>query len=172
MKLQDLRLGSGEPVLVPENSHFHDHVTEINGELDHLVIALGQVQSSDADERGFIQKVIPFEDPVGTTNCVETKDGDDILFATRPKRYGPSRFVKNRQPEPCNTLVVVLRSVDATKASFNLITAFVGVTSKEPWDKFAGPTDKVFWANHALVWGTMETIPGSETAEVPESFRT
>lgn len=46
---------------------------------------------------------------VGTTNLVETTDGDDILYAKRIGRDAYSRFAKNRQPIACSSIVVVLR---------------------------------------------------------------
>lgn len=46
---------------------------------------------------------------VGTTNLVETTDGDEIVYAKRIGRNAYSRFVKNKKPIPCSSIVIVLR---------------------------------------------------------------
>ena len=45
---------------------------------------------------------------VGTTNCVTVTDADEIVYAKRVGRESYSKFVKNRDPEPTSTVVVVL----------------------------------------------------------------
>ncbi len=163
------RLKSGEVVV----DRFHSHLEPQAALL--LVEALSRIESS---RRQFLTEVVDFDRVIGETICVATGSGDEIIYAQRPKRFGLTRFVKNRIPEPCNTLVIVLKA--GSNGEYVLITAFVGRRAKpEPWDeKFFGQqadpsaareASRQFWSSHALVWGSEEMIPGTETSRCPWS---
>jgi len=114
-----------------------------------------------------IYEEIDFGRVIGVSNCVATHAGDDIVYAQRRNRLGWTRFVKNRQPEPCSSVVVVLaREPDGC---YILRTAFLGrKTPAEPWDLDARTADSLsFWSAHALVWGLSEIVPGTETRVCP-----
>jgi hypothetical protein len=156
------RLNSGEIVVDRPNSHLHDGVWSL------LPEALGKI---DSERKAFIEEEIRFGRVVGNTACVTTTDGDDIVFAQRPRRAGLTRFVKGRIPEPCSSLVVVLKKSGDV---YVLITAFIGHKSEpEPWDERTfsfkdDPSDVrgraiAFWATHALVWGVEPVVAGTET---------
>jgi len=151
-------LGSGQIVVDRFNSHLHESVTVVLSE------ALSKVYLSDVQ---FAVEQVDFSSFVGVTTCVETRESDEIVYAQRPKRFGLSRFVKNRQPEPCKSIVVILKKAEDGDY-YVLITAFIGVRPEpEPWDRNATPKSKDFWANHALVWGTEPVVPGTETNRKP-----
>lgn len=154
----NLMLASGEPVVDRFNSHVHDGVVQF------LPVALSRVQSQG---RKFLIEEVDFGQPIGETICVPTGPGDEIVYAKRPKRFGHSRFVKNRKPEPCNTLVVILKAGDFDE--YVLITAFVGKRPQpEPWDihnfsqqpnpQEAERLAREFWNSHAIIWGCEEVI--------------
>ncbi len=151
-------LGSGEPVYDRHNSHLHEDVVAV------LPEALGKISSG---KRNFLKEVVEFGHPVGHSICVVTGPGDQIIFAQRPKRFGLSRFVINRQPEECQSVVVILKRADDV-GGYILITAFVGGLSEpEPWDRNATPASLDFWANHALIWGCEPVIDGTVTDRCP-----
>lgn len=163
------KLKSGEEVVDRYNSHLNCH-TEANGFLPE---ALARIESSG---KNFISEEVDFGRLIGESHCVETGSLDEVVFAQRPKRWGLTRFVLNRTPIECSTLVVVLKK--AEEGYFILITAFVGKAAPaEPWDKRnfsfqADPAEaekfsREFWATHALVWGTQEVLPGTETPICP-----
>lgn len=150
------QLKSGERVVDRHASHLHATVENL------LPEALGRI---DAQGRDFLVEEIDFGRLVGETTCVASGPDDVVVYAKRPRRFGLSRFVKNRRPEPCNTVVVILKAGDC---GYVLITAFVGRRPEpEPWDRNATPRSKEFWSSHALVWGSEPTIAGTETTKCP-----
>ena len=155
----DLKLKSGEAVSDRKTSHLKQGVAAL------LPEALSQIESRG---RQFFREEINFGRIIGETTRVATGGDDEIVYAMRPNRFGPSRFVKNRRPEPCSTMVVILKKAEETDDLYILITAFIGTFPEpEPWDRHATPASKVFWSRNALVWGTEEVIPGTETTEYP-----
>ena len=102
---------------------------------------------------------------VGTTDLVETNDQDEIIYAKRPLRKYYSRFVKNKSALPTKWITLDMRREGN---SYFLYTAFVGRLSPSfPGGEFLPEQSKDFWANHALVWGNQEVVPGTETKECP-----
>lgn len=156
-----MKLKSGEDVVDRFNSHLHVDVNAI------LPEALEKIESQG---RSFIVEEIQMGRIIGKTTCVVTKPDDQIIYAKRPKRFGYTRFVKNRQPEICSSVVVILKTADGEmdRGKYVLITAFVGGKSEpEPWDRNATNNSKKFWDEHALVWGSEPIIEGTEIATCP-----
>lgn len=151
-------LGSGERVIVRPTSHIHD-----NPELEkYLVLALSKITSNN---QNVIGGEVDFGETIGVSRCVPTTQGDEIIFAMRPKRKGYTRFVKNRQPEPTNKLTIILTK-DKQTNDYLVLTTYIGAKAEpEPWDFRA--TDKAldFWKSHALVYGTEPILEGTETLE-------
>jgi hypothetical protein len=162
-----MRLKSGEEVIDRYTSHFKASVAK------HLPVALAQIESLG---RKFFIEEVNFREPIGETNCIPTGPSDQVIYAKRPKRFGLTRFVKNRTTEPCSSVVVILKTADGQPGVYVLITAFIGRKPEpEPWDQrnFSHQSDRAeaerlsreFWASHALLWGSEEIIPGTETNE-------
>lgn len=161
MMRNDLRLlgnlASGEPVYDRYNSHLHREIQELLPEVFAGVSGAGR----------FIVREHDFGRIVGKSSCVATSGSDEVCYAQRPKRAGLTRFVKNRQAEPSDKAVVILKR-DDYEPYYVLITAFIGgIAAKEPWDSRATDEDREFWNSHALVWGSEEVVLGSETVACP-----
>lgn len=162
-----MRLKSDEEVVDRYTSHLKASVTK------HLPVALSQIESLG---RAFFIEEVDFGEPIGETTCVPTGPSDQVIFAKRPKRFGLTRFVKNRAAEPCSSVVVILKKADGQPGVYVLITAFIGRKPEpEPWDErnFSQKSDPAeakrlsrgFWASHALLWDSEEITPGTETNE-------
>lgn len=156
------RLGSGEVVIDRPNSHVattHQTVLSLLGE------ALSRIYS---EGRQFIAEEVDLGRIVGETICVATSDTDEIVYAQRPNRFGLTKFVKNRRPEPCSCVMVCLKKAEEN-GYYILATAYVGHKAPaEPWDtRWADEKSFVFWNTHALVWGREEVITGTETVWCP-----
>ena len=150
-------LKSGEAVTDRHRSHLHEGVARL------LPEALEKIETEGRD---FFVEEIDFGRLIGETTCVATGPGDQIVYAKRPRRWGHSPFVLNRTAESCSSLVVILKK--AEDGGYVLITAFIGHRPQpEPWDRNATERSVEFWSSHALVWGSEETIPGTETTECP-----
>lgn len=152
-----MNLASGELVVDRHQSHLHESV------LPHLPAALVQINS---EGRRFLIEEIEFDRIVGESVCVQTTGADEIVWAKRPGRLGHSRFVKNRRAEPCKSIVVILKAGDY--GEYFIVTAFIGHRPEpEPWDRNATANSRDFWNSHALVWGSEEIVPGTETTVCP-----
>lgn len=112
---------------------------------------------------------------VGETICIAVSEGDEIVFAQRPGRRGLTKFVRNRNPEPCRYVTVVLKRIPE---GYLLVTGFIGRKAEpEPWDDrhFQQQADpaaaetkaRAFWEKRALVMGIEQNIPGTETSACP-----
>lgn len=161
-----MKLKSGEVVIDRYNSHLKDGIAHI------LPDALARIESNG---RTFFVEEVDFGQPIGETICVATGPSDEIVYAKRPKRFGYTRFVKNRQPEPCSSVVIILKTADgqADAEKYVLVTAFIGRKPEpEPWDtkNFAqqeNPAEaerkaREFWSSHALIYDNDQIIQGTE----------
>lgn len=156
------QLKSGQAVFDRANSHRHEGVTV------QLLSAAFDKISLDQPGRHSIE--INFGRDIGVTTCVPTTKDDEIVFAQRPGRKGLTRFVKNRQSIPTSILTVVLQKADEGDF-YILVTVFIGFAiGAEPWDTFAKEKSKANWQTHALLWGSEEIVPGTETTDVPSYF--
>ena len=103
---------------------------------------------------------------VGLCDLVSTNETDEIVYAKRPLRHTYSRFAKNRQSEPTTWFVLDIRKQQ--NGDYYLYTAFIGrLTPSFPGGSFLPEQSHEFWSNHALVWGSQEIVPGSETTVCP-----
>lgn len=145
----------GAKVFSHADSHLH---AEGGMTLDLLAAALNTI---DTQGERFIRKQIDFEHAIGKSNCVELRPDDDVVMAFRKGRSGPTPMVKNREPQPCNSMMVVLlkdESLTEDGNAYALITAFIGEAApREPWDP--GNKNKAecqecedYWNSHALVY--------------------
>lgn len=152
-------LGSGEIVVDSGNGHTQTHSTVLK------VLPEALVKTNSGGE-GFIIEQVDLGRVIGKNIRVKTTDADEIVFAQRPKRRGLTRFVKNRRPEDCSSVVVLGKRI--TGGAYVLITAFIGTRCPaEPWDRNADEQSVPFWNSEALVWGAEEVLDGTETTVCP-----
>lgn len=145
------RLMSGEIVVDRPNSHAH-----IGGVA--LETALSYVHSRGRD---FLVEEVYMGEPIGFSTCVETDETDEIVYAYRPKRTGPTRFVMNREPVSTEEVTVILKRTEEI-GRMVLISAWAGGKAEpEPWDRNATKASQTFWKGHALIWGS-EPICGDK----------
>lgn len=103
---------------------------------------------------------------IGTTDLIETTDQDEIVYAMRPRRKVYSRFVKNKATTPTSWVTIVLHK--NKKGEYILHTAFAGRnTPSFPGGDYLPEQSRDFWSKHALVWGSQEVIPDTETSVCP-----
>lgn len=153
------RLASGELVVDVANSHVATH----GSVLPFLADALAMMSSDDQE---VVISELDMGRVVGESIRVATTDTDEIVYAQRPNRRGLTRFVKNRKPDPCSRVVVLVKRT--TGGAYVLLTAFIGTRCPaEPWDRNADKTSVPFWNKNALIWGAEEVIPGTETTKCP-----
>ena len=136
------------------DSHFHSE-GGLTPEL--LAEAIGAINSKG---RPFIKEKIDFDHIIGAQTCVETGPEDEIVMVYRKGRSGQTPMVKNRDAEPCNSIIAILRKDFSIrdKDAYEMATSYIGSGSpREPWDPGIS-TDKElqqstdFWNSHALLY--------------------
>ena len=145
-----------------KKSHAVTHFKK-NPKLHELVMnAIQELSVSENIERHEMK----LKEMAGSSDIVETAATDEIVYAMRPLRQQYSRFVKGKTPQPTEYLVVDLRK--AENDTYSLYTVYAGrLTPSFPGGDFMPEQSKEFWSNHALVWGSQEIIPGTETTICP-----
>jgi len=136
----------------------HNHLTEcLSIEVAETVleVALSQINAFDQE---YVTEQVACAETGLQSRCVTTSESDEIFYAHRRGREGPTRFVVNRQPDPTNHITVVLGRDRLKPGVMGLITAICGRRAQpEPWDRRLTDSSeiaasKVFWSTHALVF--------------------
>lgn len=139
------------------DSHLHNGIGA-----DLLREALGRCDTAGERE---LKVSLNLGRNLGWCNCIETSEGDDIIYAKRLGRYGHSRFVKNRSPIPTTHITLVLRK---THHYYKIVTGYLGTSSMpEPFDARADLAALAFWSRHALIWETEPVEASSIQLECP-----
>jgi hypothetical protein len=154
---RQLYLGSREVVAVTQRSHIHEGVTP-----PLLREALSHIRSF---REPFIAQSLDLGRTVGYNHCVLTNESDEIRYARRPKRKHYSRFVLNREPVPCSSLVVVLQKSRYRRARYELVSSYIGDLVRLP-----GVQSTEFWMQHALVLGDTPIDERSVRVTPPEKW--
>ncbi|MBR3163640.1 MAG: hypothetical protein IKF17_06055 [Clostridia bacterium] len=144
----------GVPVFEKKINHAstHNHSRNITSE------AISKITLNEDEE--WQTHVVEFDRNIGYSNCVKVSEQDEIVYAVRKYRDHPSRMVKGYTPQPCNSLIVILKKSPNTKGVI-LVTAFVGEKDSAlntPWgghlkkgtDEYKASVN--FWKNHALIF--------------------
>lgn len=130
----------------------------------YLPLALSRIEPNG---REFFVETVDFGEIIGEANCVETTEGDDIVYAMRVGRRGLTRFVRGREKTPTSKVTVILKKIDD---GYILISGFIGPqAAPEPWDPKATPESITFWNAHAVVWGSEPVVPSTETTTLPQT---
>lgn len=104
--------------------------------------------------------------PVGLTDLVDTKPGDEIIYVKRLNRDNYTRFVKGRKAEQTPFVTIVLKK--NANAEYELWSTWIGrATPQFPHDEYETSESRPFWRTHALVWGNQKVQSGTERHEWP-----
>lgn len=116
---------------------------------------------------------------IGLSSRVKVGPGDMFIWAQRTHRTNLTRFVLDRKAEPCQFVTIVM-SRDKPRASrpeptYRILTAFIGeMAEKEPGDTSIRDDERErcikYWQENALIWGSQETVPGTECDGDPTSI--
>ena len=155
-------LQDGTPVFSKLGS---DHLVNHQDVIPFLETAFEQTNPNEFNGPN-LAKQIEFGRLLGVSTCVETSDEDEVLYARKKgRKFGCSRFVKNREGIPCESVVLILFRNPQGLTAF--MTAYIGTLSPaDPCTKSAwGQEEKciAFWKSHALIWdGNVEDEKLSE----------
>ena len=135
-----------------EDSHIH-----FEGGITKQIVkrALGFMYANGVN---FKKKTVYFREFIGYNNCVTVTSADKVVRVYRKGRMGMTPMVKCRKPEPCKSLVIIIRKDKERENCYRLITCFVGEDSvREPWDVTIQTDEERkasehYWATHALVY--------------------
>jgi len=145
------------------SSHAATHFAD-TPQLKGLVIQLLQNTNLTKDKEHF---EYDFKKLVGKSDLIATKPGDEIIYAKRLNRDNYTRFIMNTEPADSSVITVVLYKHDDY---YELCSTWVGlIVPSFPTAPTATADSVPFWKEHALVWGTQEIQPGTETKVWPWS---
>jgi hypothetical protein len=134
------------------------HLKQHSDVLEHLGLVISGITTGN---QSVIKEEIDMGRVIGTTDCVKTDRFDDIVYAQREGRPWTTRFVLDREPEPCSHITVVMKR---NGDQYKLLTAYIGrMAEKEPDDLSIRDNHeymraKHYWDSHALVWGRQEVV--------------
>ena len=153
--------------------HMECHADEFIEEWEKLLKKLQR-------EGAFSELINPFEilqidtsEIVGVCSLHKTDSKDDIIYAKRKGRDIYTRFVKGKQKQEVNSIVVILKQNAYKPEEYYVVTAYPGFKScKEPQDsniKDKGELKEclAFWRKHALVYDESMIDTGSITDQCP-----
>lgn len=153
---------NGKVVYIDSDStHAHTHLSDTPELLRLVKEALGSIIA----EGGSVYTEIDMGRIVGKTDLVETRTGDDIVYAKRLNRNIHTRFVKNRTRANTSHVTIILHK---TNDGYRLFSAWIGrKVPPFPGDEKETSESKAFWKRHALVWGQQVVQPNTEVYEWP-----
>jgi hypothetical protein len=153
---------NGKKVFVDlEDSHAATHIADTPGLLE-LVKELIEQLEIDEEELAIERDMGRV---IGESQLVHVQPGDDVVYAKRRNRDKFAKFVKGKNPGPCRKLVAIFRKSDY---GYELWSAWIGVLGEPfPGDEKETPQSRTYWSTRALVWGTQEIQPGTETTIEP-----
>ena len=148
------RTQDGAEVYDRLDSHFHGE-GGLTPEL--LEDAIGRINTGGKD---FVKERVDYDHPVGEQTCVGVGPEDEIVMVYRKGRSGQTPMVKNREAEPCNSVMVILRKdrLAPEEATYEMLTSYVGEGSpREPWDPGLSTEEECkeseeYWRTHALIY--------------------
>lgn len=146
----------------PENSHASTHFADtpqiipfVKKILEQTTVS-GDIMEFDTDTGV----------ELGQSGLVETDATDEIVYAIRKNRDRHIRFTKSRTAGLSSMVTINLNRLEDGR--YNVYSAWLGSNSPPtPNSPMANEQSRPFWANHALVWGTQEVLPGTETTVCP-----
>lgn len=157
-------LSGGQNVIDRPNSHIDE---KMQSRLPNILV---QISVTVGDK--FVERTVQDNEVIGVSKVVAIDPNDKVFYAKRPKRFGYSKFVENREPEETNTVTVVLKQDEADSNTYILITAYSGEKAGlEPYDKRAGDGDREYWRTHAFVEKVTEYDDSTRTEVMPEYFK-
>lgn len=104
---------------------------------------------------------------IGTSDLVENRPGDTIVYAIRKNRDIYTSFNKTQSSVSSSLVTVCLQQID--EKSYELVSAWIGTMYSPPFpgDPNETPDSKEYWSKHSLVWGNQEIVDGTLTDRCP-----
>lgn len=161
-KLADSK--NGKPVFTDvENTNLAVHLVE-NPKLLELVKEAVENSVVEGDNVGLEYDA---DRVIGTTNCVNVTDKEEIVYAKRLGRDSYSKFVKNREQEPTSTVAVVLFRKDY---GYLVWSAWCGnIVPVQPDESGRMVTVPGFWDTRALTYDPKIIQKDTERSDRPAS---
>ena len=152
-------------VFDPINSHTATHFKDAP-QLKNLV---SELLSSMHLEGELIAKDVDMGRIVGNSDVVEVNNDDEIVYAMRKNRrdQGYVPFTKSRPTQPSSLISIYLIKHDSK--TYELASVWIGEYESPMFPQMSNATPESipYWKTHAFVWGSQETIPGTELSECP-----
>ena len=151
----------------PVHSHAATHLEDTPGLVDLVKEVVGGLALNGQE----IAQHFDLGRIIGTCDVVSVSDSDKIVYGVRKNREddGLVPFVQNREGDPCSCVAVHL--LPQADTSYVLSSAWIGTFGEDdepfPQSPAANERSVDFWNKHAFVYGSQETVPGTETPVKP-----
>lgn len=145
------------------------HMKQHADVLPFLEEALAKI--TPPEDKTFSKHQVDLGRVIGLSSRVKVRPGDKFIWAQRVHRNTSTRFVLDRQPEPSQFVTIIMsreKRASRPDPTFRILTAFIGeMAEKEIGDTSIRDDERErcikFWKENALIWGSQETIPGTES---------
>jgi hypothetical protein len=138
---------SKDGFLVMDDTYSHVH-KELKDKLSKIIKRI------NCSNREYIEDIITIYGLEGLCTCIPITCMDEIVYAKRIGREKYSKFVKNREPIPTNSISVFLKKKQDV---YIIKSCYFGEFNTEPefflYDSSEGKR-KSFWEDHALIFGS------------------
>ena len=134
-----------------------------------LLTPLAALALVDLPEGEEVEACHVFPEVIGDADCVGTDEGDDCYFAWELGRLGPTRFVRNRLPQPtCELTYSLLRPAGEDYAILTEVH-LGGPIWPEPWTEWLNERQNLdaceWWYAHARVPNDATTLADEQEEE-------
>lgn len=90
---------------------------------------------------------------IGRDFVVETTDGDNVFYVQLIRDPVYTRFIKNGEPRPTRYISMVMRR-DQKSDPYRMHDVWIGrLTPPRPGSDEETPESKIYWKDHAVVFG-------------------
>jgi hypothetical protein len=149
----------------PTGSHTATHFDDAPGLRDLATELLAGMELNEP----IIARDVDLGRTIGNTDVVQVNESDEIVYAMRKYRedQGFVPFTKSRPAEPSNFVSIYLTRCD--DSTYELQSAWIGEYESPPFPQMENATAESipYWDKHAFVWGSQETIAGTERKDCP-----
>lgn len=130
----------------PASSHAATHIQDTP-----TLLGLAQEVITQTTVTGpYMQFHIDLGRTVGTTDLVETRPADEIVYAKRKNRDSYTVFNKTQPAQPCSIVTLALENQE--DGTYELVSTWIGPSDSPsfPGTQRETSESKEFWSKHAL----------------------
>jgi len=132
----------------------------------HLLTLAQELLEKEKLNEKIVAIEVDMDRVIGSTEVIETKEGDSIFYAMERKSDVFTRYVKHRKAEETNYMTLALKQDD--DGEYELLDIITGTyTPPMPGEPDADKKSLEFWKNHAVVMNGQAIQSKTVTTDCP-----